>query len=109
MFSKNPKEDFQNATKRIKILLNMVDVRIDVFGCSGKFNEILRDIYIKIRNKYSHGSIDLYNEYNVINATDYFIFYQTYMNVIITLSYNQDFKNIQTSDDLITKIVCYSP
>ena len=109
VFLENSDESFQAASKRIKDMLNIHRKSINLFGRTGKLNSILNDIYDTIRNRYSHGVVDLYNEYNVVEATDYFIAYQVYMNILLAMAYEIDYSTILTTDDLINKIKNYRP
>ena len=105
----NVKEDFPPVSKRIRYFLDQNNIRIDAFGNTGKLNSMLDKIYRNIRNKYSHGEISLYEEYNVINASDYFMFFQVYMSVILLLVYNTDLKKIKSTQDLLKQIANYRP
>ncbi len=109
IFLKNINEEFPPASKRIRCFLDQNIINIDLIKNKGKLNEILNEIYRNIRNKYSHGGISLYEEYNVIRASDYFIFYQVYMNVILLLAYTTDLKKIQNTQDLLSQIANYRP
>jgi hypothetical protein len=109
IFLKDSSQSFTYASARIKDFLNQNKIAINTFRCRGKLNEILYGIYDNVRNKYSHGTIDLYEEYNIINASDYFINFQVYMNVILLLAYDVDLQEIQTTKELLSKIENYRP
>lgn len=110
MFLKDSGQSFNYCAAKLKVfLLEMNQVKINTFGKHGKLNKTLCDLYEKIRNKYSHGCIDLYNEFNVINSSDYFVFYQVYMETLILLAYNVDFYKMDTNKDLLGYIESYRP
>ena len=48
--------------------------------------------------------IDLYQECNVINGSDSFIWFQVYMKIIIILTYETDLQQIKCTEDLLDKI-----
>lgn len=107
IFLRNHSQSFNYASSRIKSFIEQNGVKIETFEHSGKLNKILDDLYDNIRNKYSHGDIDLYNEFNVINASDYYIFYQVYMRVLQLLTYSVDTDIIKNKDELLSSIENY--
>lgn len=69
-----------------------------------KYTTLFIDNYKKIRNNFMHGIIDLYQEFTVINTTDY-LFYiislYELLNILITFP---NFNSLTTTDEFITKI-----
>jgi hypothetical protein len=100
-------EEFPKVAKRARILLDIFKMKVNVFSKTGKLNEIMVDIYKVLRNTYSHGKIDLYNEFNVLHSNEYDIFYQVYMNVLLVIIYRSELSTFVNKDDIITLVDQY--
>lgn len=65
-----------------------------------KLNVIMNEIHTEIRNKYSHGKIDLYQEFSVIHENQYNVFRIVIYELLKLLMFNKDFSEIKSSKEL---------